>query len=195
MGLLVLLPLGCGQESQPPRTVGQAIPGQTAPVGSRAVTPEMARQVSLLETLALAGPEQPDAPSEARPRGAAGYQGPPPARVRESRLAIDRTSPRRLLAGTLRALAARDLSALARLSRDPQRHPHLSTDDAQDARRRFLAPAVRPYWTKVRQALQRGAFSVRERGARATVRVEVGGAAGSYRIELRKKGDQWYLAG
>ena len=89
------------------------------------------------------------------------------------------------------------VAALARLSRAKEDEPVLDADDALDAERRFLAPAVQPYWRRVATAARLGDVSV-EPGAtpdEAVLRVHVGGAMGSYVIRVFRRGDGWYLAG
>ncbi|RMG18425.1 MAG: hypothetical protein D6731_01995 [Planctomycetota bacterium] len=103
---------------------------------------------------------------------------------------MDRRTPQGVLGATLSALAARDLATLASLARPGP----LTVDDAEEARRRFLGPATRRYWQRVAAALGAGRYVVDEDEAGAWVRVDVGGAAGTYRLRLRRKGAQWFLA-
>lgn len=123
--------------------------------------------------------------------------GRPAPTIGESARWIDRTTPTALLDSALAALAAEDVAALARLSRPRDERPSLDEDDALDAERRFLAPAVQPYWRRVVGAARLGEVSVRPGHApdEALLEVHVGGAAGAYLIRLRKRGDGWYLAG
>ena len=95
---------------------------------------------------------------------------------------------------TLRALRGGDLLALAQATRPAG--AALSEEDAAEAERRFLSPAGRAYWGRIAAAVQRGAWSVvEEEPERVRLRVEVGGAAGAYLLELRRRGERWYLAG
>ena len=123
--------------------------------------------------------------------------GPAAAKIDESPRAIDRTTPDALLGSAIDALAAGDVAALARLSLPRAEQPALDEDDAEDAQRRFLAPAVQPYWESVAVAARLGDVSL-EAGHgpdEALLKIHVGGAVGVYLIRLRKRGDGWYLAG
>jgi len=121
--------------------------------------------------------------------------GPTAPRIAEPQQQIQRETPQALLSGALKAIASRDLAALARLSRDGERHPALNVDDAAAAQRRFLSPAGRRYWSRIEAAIAAGAYEIHETGDEARIRVQVGGAAGTYDIRLRKEGNEWYLAG
>jgi hypothetical protein len=123
--------------------------------------------------------------------------GPAAAKIDESPREIDRTTPDALLGSAIEALAAGDVAALARLSLPRAEQPALDEDDAADAQRRFLAPAVQPYWERVAVAARLGDVSIRTGRApdEALLEIHVGGAAGAYLIRLRKRGDGWYLAG
>jgi hypothetical protein len=123
----------------------------------------------------------------------AAFQGPAPLPIAEP-LPMDRSSPRALLDGALAALAAKDPARLARLSRDRASHPQLTEDDAADAQRRFLSSASGAYWARIAEAVAAGRYRVEDQGQTARVLVEVGGAAGTYRLELRQEDDGWYLA-
>ncbi len=117
-------------------------------------------------------------------------QGPPPRAVADSTLIPDRTRPAALLESAFAALEASDAAALARLSR---RGP-LDEDAVAAAERRFLGPVTRRYWERVQAAVAAGALRTDVTGAEAVLTVEVGGAAGAYRVRLRREEDGWYLA-
>lgn len=122
-------------------------------------------------------------------------QGPAPRPIAESPRRLARETPRALLASALGALAAKDVAALARLGRSPADKATLDEDDAADAERRFLSPAMRATWDRIAEAARRGAVQVTPVGAdRAVLRVEVGGAVGAYVFQLIKRTDGWYLA-
>jgi hypothetical protein len=202
--LLTLAVAGCGQTSapppamvvDPPPAVAEDISTTTAGVKSQSVVdPAVLTQLDALG-LAEIGLEL-DAPLELEETSSdtsRGFQGPAPRTIPESKLPIDRRRPASLLQGTMAAMAAKDESALARLSRDRATHPTLNEDDAADARRRFLTPAIRPYWDRVRKALRAGEYEVSVEGRSATLRMKVGGALGTTRIQLRQEDDGWYLA-
>lgn len=122
--------------------------------------------------------------------------GPRAPAIGESARPIRRETPEALLASALDALSSADVAALARLSRARDERPTLDEEDALEAERRFLAPAVQPYWRRVAVAARLGDISL-EPGAspdEARLRVHVGGAMGSYVIPVRRRGDGWYLA-
>jgi len=170
-----------------------------APVHSEALAPvRTATQADpqVLAQLAELGLEARTLPLDEEREGAAeerGFQGPAPQAIPESPHPLPRENPRALLAGTLAAISRGDAAALARTRRDPLSHPTLTEDDAADARRGFLSTAIRPYWSKVRQALDAGRVEVSVDGDVATVRLQTGGALGSVRLRMRKESDGWYL--
>ncbi|MGE0713156.1 MAG: hypothetical protein AB7N76_12045 [Planctomycetota bacterium] len=145
-----------------------------------------------LEALALpvvgAGEAARRAPADAQ-----AFRGPGPAAVPEPARSLRRDAPQVLLASALEALTRGDEAGLARACLDPAAHPTLTEDDAACARRRFLTPAVRPYWDKVRRALRDGRCQVSVEGRRATVELDTGGALGRARLSLRQEDDGWYL--
>ncbi|MCO5166442.1 MAG: hypothetical protein M9894_08765 [Planctomycetes bacterium] len=195
LGLLVA---GCGGDAERDAPAGDLAPiGSIAAAATDADRREWLEQVAAegLDRLALPGPIGGfDGLDEAGPVAAFGR--PAPA-IAESTRPIDRTTPTTLLGSALEALAAADVAALARLSRPGGERPTLDEDDALDAERRFLAPAVQPYWRRVAGAARLGEVTVEPGPApdEARLRIHVGGAAGAYLIRLRKRGDGWYLAG
>ncbi len=122
-------------------------------------------------------------------------QGPAPRAYPEPAAPLDRTSPHALLTGALAALERGDVSALARLSRGRGAHPQLTEDDAADAERRFLSASGIRYWGRIGDAVQRGQVQIQRDGAEALILVDVGGAAGSYRVRMKLQEDGWYFAG
>lgn len=197
--LLALALAGCGEGGPTPDVQAPDPQTEAAPVGSATEVaaapavdlggPAEVRQAGL-ERLDLPLPSDDTSADRLRSRGPAA-----PA-IRESERAIPRESPRALLGGTLDAFADGDVAALARLSRSPATHPTLDVDDAAEAERRFLGPQTRPYWERISAAVRAGAFAVEHQDERtARIRVDVGGAAGAYVIELTKEGDAWYLSG
>jgi hypothetical protein len=195
--LVALLTLvGCGDPQEP--AAAAPPPGESgvmvAPVDSRSGDAVLAEVASRgLDRVGLpAGPLGEVEPEEARRLSA----GPAPAPIPEPSVPVDRSSPGRLLESALDAVLREDLAALARLSRSRGQQPTLTEDDALAAQRRFLAPSTQPYWERVREALARGEVELeRSQPGRAVLRIQVGGAAGTYSIELREEADGWYLAG
>ena len=187
---------GCSPAPEPlPQAPADADP---APVSSEALAPvRTATQADpqVLAQLAELGLERHTLPLDPEEGADArrGFQGPAPQVIPESPIPLPRESPRALLAGTLAAISRGDAAALARTRRDPLAHPALTEDDAADARRGFLSTAIRPYWSKVRQALDAGRVEVSVDGDVATVRLQTGGALGSVRLRMRKESDGWYL--
>lgn len=189
---------GCGDPPGDGRARDDVAPVDSAAVAA-ASTALDAEQVAWLGQVAAEGLDaldlgDPGADVDpSAPRG----MGPAAAKIDESPRPIDRTTPDALLGSTIDALAAGDVAALARLSLPRAERPALDEDDAQDAQRRFLAPAVQPYWERVAVAARLGDVSIRAGHAadEALLEVHVGGAAGAYLIRLRKRGDGWYLAG
>lgn len=112
---------------------------------------------------------------------------------------IARATPEALLGSVRELLAARDLAdpaALARLVYSRGERPVLTEDDAAEVRRRFLGPRTRDYWARLLGAVDAGGFTVVHEDEReALLRVDVGGAAGSYLLRLRREGDEWFLVG
>jgi len=183
---------GCGDPEQGDRPVGVVVPadeGEIAPTVSALVVGDAVAQG--LDLLRFPTPSDDD-PVAAR----LASRGPLAPSLDESSLFVDHTTPEGLLDGALQALQLKDVAALARLSRPPGERPSLNEDDAAQAERRFLGPATRSYWDRIAAAVSSGAFEVLDLEAdRATVRVDVGGSAGVYVIQLRKVNDGWYLAG
>ena len=116
------------------------------------------------------------------------------APVADSPRKIEAESPQALVQGTLAAIAAGDALALARALRGPG--GSLTEDDAAAAELRFLSPSARAFWARVAQALEEGDVDwVDGEGPdEAWLIANVGGAAGSYRIKLRREGEAWVLA-
>lgn len=166
--------------------------GRVAAVASAGLT---AQQLAWLEQVEAEGFDELDPGPVDDPRVRS--FGPAPAPLPESPRPIDRSSPEALVRSALEALAAGDVAALARLSVSREERPTLDEDDAFDAERRFLAPAVQPYWERIASAVRAGEVTLRPGHApdEALLEVRVEGAAGSYLIRLRKRGDGWYLAG
>lgn len=195
---LLLLLVGCGDgpATREGPDVAPVASGQVAATTSAGLTAEQAAWLEQVDDEGLAALDValPDDPG-AGPVTAS--RGPAAAAVPESTRRIDRTSPTTLLRSALDALAAGDVAALARLSASREERPTLDEDDAFDAERRFLAPAVRPYWERVASAARAGDVTLRPGHApdEALLEVRVGGAVGAYVIRLRKRGDGWYLAG
>ena len=189
VGVTVWL-VGCGDPEQGAGPVGEVVPTEqveAAPVASAA----LAQVVGLgLDQVQFPAPGGDD---EARRLAS---RGPQAAAVAESTLPVDHTTPQGLLEGALTALSLEDTAALARLSLPPSEHTTLNEDDAARAERRFLGPATKSYWDRIASAVRSGAYEVIDlEGDRATVRVDVGGSAGVYVVQLRKVDDGWYLAG
>jgi hypothetical protein len=182
---------GCGDPEQAEREVGVVVPFDAQDVAP-AVSSTVAGEATSLGLDLIRFPTPSDDPAAAR----LASRGPEAAQVDESTLYVDRSTPAALLDGTLRALQLEDVAALARLSRPAREHPALDEDDAARAERRFLGPATRSYWTRIASAVRSGAFEVVDlEDDQATVRVDVGGSAGVYVVQLRKVEDGWYLAG
>lgn len=162
---------------------------------------QSAADPGVLAQLAELGLESAQLPLEPRgdeakavERAKGDYQGPAPKVIAESSRPIDRSAPRTLLSGALEAIARGDEAALARLVHSPTEQPSLTEDDAADARRRFLSSSIRPYWDRLSAAVAEGKIEVQGNENEAQVRVRVGGALGSVRIDLRRKEDGWSLA-
>jgi len=120
---------------------------------------------------------------------------PPAARhLEDSARPIEADSPEALVSGTLEAIAAGDLLALARALRGPE--GALTEDDTAAAELRFLAPSARAFWARVARAVEDGDVDWidGEQPDEAWLVANVGGAAGSYRIRLRREGETWVLA-
>lgn len=197
LGALLLAGCGDGPAGQGPGAgVAPVDSGQVAATTSAGLTTEQEAWLEQVdeERLGALDVALADDPGAGE---AVASRGPAPAPIAESTRPIDRTSPTNLLGSALDALAAADVAALARLSVPREQRPTLDEDDAFDAERRFLAPAVQPYWERVASALRAGEVTLRPGHApdEALLEVRVGGAAGSYVIRLRKRGDGWYLAG
>lgn len=190
--------MACGQEppAEPPPLAPAAL--EVAPLTSSAPAPLVLQRVAELEFASLEADLQlePVLGQSDPARDGARYQGPAPAEIPESERPVDQSDPARLVAGALDAIARQDLAALARLSRTPGERPRLTEDDAADARRRYLAPAMAPTWSRVAAALEAGRYEVvASEPAQVVVVVQVGGALGTYRISLRKDGDSWFMVG
>ncbi len=157
---------GCGGEGPqaPP-------PAQDAPAPIRSdVDPDAERQAVAAAVLAqgLDRLELPGGPDETDPGAPAARlrsQGPAPRLLPESPRRLARETPRALLASALDALAAKDVAALARLGRSPADKATLDEDDAADAERRFLSPAMRATWDRISVAVRKGAVQVTPVGA------------------------------
>lgn len=184
--------VGCSDEhaAKPRPEVGTAIAAPLRSSSVAAARSDLARMAPAIATLDAALELEVAAPTAPREEELA-CQGPAPTPLAESTRALDRSSPEALLTSTLSALAAKDLAALARAS---VARPRLTQDDAAAAERRFLSPAMQPYWKRVRAALASQEYDVVVEGDRARVDLEVGGAAGRYRLELRRRAKGWYLA-
>ena len=205
--LLACLCLGlvaCGQEppAEPPPPAPAA--AGVAPLSTLAPSAIVLQRVADLELASLEadlqlerlGQEVQGQEVQGQGEGGARYQGPAPAEIAESTRPVDQSDPARLVSGALEAMARGDLAALARLSRTPAERPRLTDDDAADARRRYLAPAMAPTWSRVAAAIDAGRFEVvASEPAQVVVVVQVGGALGTYRISLRKDGDSWFMVG
>jgi hypothetical protein len=186
--------IGCGDESPlPPVELAPPAPVTSSVTLAKAAEVDAAR--AELAVLGLAELRFAALDSESSEDGRDPSLGPAPEVIAESPLRVNRETPKNLLDGTLRALALGDVAALARLSRDPTRSPQLNQDDATDARRRFLTSSGRAYWARIAKAIQQGQFDVNGNDQTAVVQLEVGGAAGSYRVRMRKEIDGWYLDG
>lgn len=180
-------------DATPPTGPGaeQEAGGDEAKEGEQTVPPALEK---------IAPPPLPtDSKALETPRGRAAErvasQGRPAPVLAEPELVIKRATPKALLGDALQmVLAGEDIAALARLSRSKADRPQLTEDDAADARRRFLSPSMKVYWQKINKAVRAGSYKVVEDGDEAEVLVDVGGAAGTYRVRLRKEGDAWYLA-
>ncbi|MDC3378832.1 hypothetical protein OAX78_00935 [Planctomycetota bacterium] len=185
---------GCGDAPDPEAdgwAPGQVIDGRGSTTAAVESADQLAQLRGDLDVLGLANVDL-DAPAF----GDDLTFGPTAPFVSESDLELDRSSPAGLLDSALQALALEDPAALARLSRSRAADPTLNQDHADDAQRRFLAPAVRPYWERIKAAVRAGRVQVQEDGAGgALLLVDVGGAAGAYRIRMKKEGDAWYLVG
>ncbi len=185
---LALITIGCGDAPEDP-------PADTAPVGSMilAVPTAIAEAQAELQSLGLEQvtfePLAADVSPEAK---RVASEGPAAKPIAESRRRLDRSTPTALLNDALAALGRRDVPALARLSRA---QGQLTQDDAADATRRFLSPAGTRYWGRIGDAVREGRVRVQEDDAGAVITVEVGGAAGTYRVRMRREADGWYLAG
>lgn len=196
--LAIALPLlaGCGDGAGPgpAADVAPVDSDLAAATTSAGLTAEQAAWLEQVEADGLTALDLPDADDPGA--GPVASRGPRPAPIAESTRRIDRSSPGALLSSALEALAATDVAALARLSRSRGQRPTLDEDDAFDAERRFLAPAVQPYWERVASAARAGEVTLRPGHGpdEALLEVRVGGAAGVYLIRLRKRGDEWYLA-
>ena len=191
---LALCLSGCGGEPQAPAPAPAppAAAASAAPLSSAAVKVLRAELAGLsLPELAAPSPATPT--EEARPNAPkASFQGPAPRPLAESARRLKQTTPRAALGSTLGALQARDTAALARLIRGPG--SSLTEDDALEVRQRFLSLAGRSYWARVATALRAGKFQIEVRASEAWVSVSVGGAAGTYRIRMKKEGGTWFLA-
>lgn len=191
----VLLASACGNE--PPLRVVPAGPRPAAPLAP--ITSAVPDPLVVAE-LAELGLEEIEPSLATKSTRSGAFQGPAPKVVAESDLPIDQSSPERALRGALDALARRDVAALARLRRTPRDHPQLTEDDAADAQRRFLSPAMAPTWKRISAALQAGAYEILSSSkdasgpTRVQVVLKVGGALGSYRLSLYKDGDAWFMS-
>lgn len=185
MCALVLMAIGCGGAPEDPVAAAE-----TAPVGS--MIPAIAEAQAELQTLGFDQVTLQPVPADASPEARrVASSGPAAKRIADSAVRVDRSTPSALLTDALAALSRRDVAALARLSRA---EGQLTEDDAADAARRFLSPAGARYWGRVSDAVRAGRMRVVEDDAGAVITVEVGGAAGVYRVRMRREVDGWYLA-
>ena len=187
--------VACGQEPPVSPAVEPPAQAELAPVTTRAPEPQVLQRLAELQLEGLE-PQAFESEGSLAASQARGFQGPAPAAIAESAQPVDQSSPESLVTGAIDAIARQDVAALARLSRSSSERPSLTEDDAADARRRYLAPAMAPTWSRVAAALQAGRFEIQETApTQVVVVVRVGGALGSYRISLRKNGDSWFMVG
>jgi hypothetical protein len=193
MAVWLVLLAGCGGGE--PQTTTDGV----APLDSSKVTLAVPSRLDVAQAQAeladLALEQVAFDPVEANPDRDRATQGRAPAKHPEPAEPLDRTSPSALLDDALGALKRGDVSALARLSRARGAHPQLTEDDAADAKRRFLSPAGTRYWGRIGEAAERGQVQIQTDGAEALILVEVGGAAGTYRLRMTLLEDGWYFAG
>ncbi|MEZ6187708.1 MAG: hypothetical protein R3F62_22200 [Planctomycetota bacterium] len=180
--------MGCADDAPPPPGAGVAPVVSEALAGRAPVAP-------VASSAALASLQRLKLDALPLDLGSAAALGAPAAReLDDSSRAIAHETPEALIEDTLAALAAGDVLALARALRGPG--GALTEDDAARAELRFLAPSAQQFWGRVAEAVREGNVDwvPGETPDEAWLVAHVGGAAGSYRIRLRREGEAWVLA-